>query len=182
MSISRVSVVLLQNLNSSLFSFWNRSLNHNYFFNLALGKVLVVQQYPEIWTFQETWKHTLHQPDHCLISHRQDNVSLLWLAFSMTAIRVVWLWWMIVTGRLHSCHILPFASLPEKGASEKSQPHAAPVLHSLSLHSQQLWYKTTFSLKLFLYFFFLPKSHHWRTLFFSTLFFKQKNICKKKRP
>lgn len=67
--------------------FWSRCLNHNYFFNLTLGKVLEVQWYPEIWTFQETWKCTLHQPEHCLISQRQgDNGPLLLFAFSITAI------------------------------------------------------------------------------------------------
>lgn len=87
LSMFRVSVVLTQNLNSSLFSFWNRRLNHNYFFNLTLGKVLVVQWYPEIWTFPETWKCTLHQPEHCLVSQRQgNNVPLLLFAFSITAI------------------------------------------------------------------------------------------------
>lgn len=82
----RVSVVLWQNLNSSLFSFWNRRLNHNYFFNLTLGKVLVVQWYPEIWAFQETSKCPVHHPEHCLISQRQGNVPSVLFAFSITAL------------------------------------------------------------------------------------------------
>lgn len=87
LSIFRVSFVLARNLKSSWFSFWNTRLNHNYFFNLTLGKLLVVQGYPEIWTFQETWKWTLHQPEYCLISQRQgNNVPLLLLAFSIPAI------------------------------------------------------------------------------------------------
>lgn len=145
-SVFSVSVVLLQNLNNSLFFFWNMSPHHNYFFNLTSGRVLVVQQYWEIWTFQEIWKCLLHQPKHCLISQRRGNAHLPRLAFSITAIMD-----RAVVG--DSCYgeivlVSPpslCVSLLEKVQVRKFQSNVAPALHSPSLHSQQLQQKAAFS-------------------------------------
>lgn len=129
----RVSVVLWQNSDSSLFSFWNRRLNHNYFLNLTLGKVLVVQWYPEIWAFQETSKCPVHQPEHCLISQRQGNVPSVLFAFSITAI-------MGCTVVVDDCYreitLLSYppirVSLLEKVQVRESQPSVAPVHQPVS--------------------------------------------------
>lgn len=49
--IFSVSAALSQNLNNSWFSFWRRHQITIIFFNLILEKDLVVQWYPEMWTF-----------------------------------------------------------------------------------------------------------------------------------